>query len=47
MEVNKDIKNTPVIMEWLGEERGDNLAIKSLITSIISLAILDVINAFI
>lgn len=29
MEVNKDIKNTPVIMEWLGEEQGDNLAIKS------------------
>ena len=23
------INNAPVIMEWLGEERGDNLAIKS------------------
>ena len=23
------INNVPVIMEWLGEERGDNLAIKS------------------
>lgn len=29
MEVSKDTKAAPVIMEWLGEERGDNIAIKS------------------
>lgn len=29
MEINDKAKNTPVIVEWLGEGRGDNLAIKS------------------
>lgn len=28
MTQNKQTKDTPALMEWLGEERGDNLAIK-------------------
>lgn len=29
MEINDKAKNTPVVVEWLGDDRGDNLAIKS------------------
>lgn len=29
MEIKDKAKNTPVVVEWLGEDRGDNLAIKS------------------
>lgn len=29
MEINNIAKNTPTVVEWLGDDRGDNLAIKS------------------